>query len=88
MTNDRQDLSLVPIDDLLKEIENRCTEFICAYAPNDFQKKKELQYYYGKGSWHRACALASVLNNDVLNNWNGELKKLQRINDEDKEPPR
>ena len=79
------DLSLIPLDDLIKEIESRCNVFICAYEPNDFQKTKELQYYYGKGSWHTACALANVLNNDVLNNWNGELKFLQKLNDENKE---
>ncbi len=77
------DLSLIPIDDLIKEVENRCHEFVCAYTPNDFQKDKELKFYYGKGSWHRSCSLVNILNNDVLNNWNGELRTLQRINDED-----
>lgn len=76
------DLSLIPIDDLMKEIESRCTEFVCAYAPNDFQKNKELMFYYGKGNWNRSCALTNILNNDVLNNWNGEIKTLQRINEE------
>ena len=76
------DLSLVPMDDLIKEAESRCTEFVCAYAPNNFQVNKELMFYYGKGSWQRSCCLSNVLNNDVLNNWNGELKKLQRINEE------
>ena len=77
------DLSLVPIDDLIKEIELRCKEFICAYTPNDFQNYKELKFYYGKGSWHRSCSLVNILNNDILNNWNGEIKTLQRINDEE-----
>jgi len=77
------DLSLVPIDDLLKEVESRCNEFVCAYTPNEFDTKKETQFYYGKGSWHIACSLTNVLNNDVLNNWNGELKTLQRINGEE-----
>ena len=76
------DLSLVSIDDLVKEIESRCTEFVCAYKPNDFQKKKELQFHYGTGSWHAACSLTNILNNDVLNNWSGELKTIQRINEE------
>ncbi len=77
------DLSLIPIDDLIKEIESRCLEFICAYTPNNYQKEQELKFYYGKGSWHRSCSLSNVLNNDVLNNWNGELRVLQRINDEE-----
>ena len=77
------DLTLIPIDDLIKEAEARCKEFICAYTPTEFQKDQELKFYYGKGSWHRSCSLANILNNDVLNNWNGELKTLQRISDED-----
>lgn len=77
------ELALVSIDDLVKEVESRCLEFICAYTPNEFQKQKELKFHYGKGSWQRSCCLSNVLNNDVLNNWNGELKVLQRINEED-----
>lgn len=77
------DLSLVPIDDLVKEVEGRCREFICAYTPNDFKVKQESKFYYGKGSWHSSVSLSAILNNDVMNNWNGELKTLQRINTEE-----
>lgn len=77
------DLSLVPFDDLMREAESRCTEFICAYAPNGFQTKRDLMFYYGKGSWQRSCSLSNILNNDILNNWNGELKTLQRINEDE-----
>lgn len=76
------DLSLVPVEDLIQEVQERCSEFVCAYYPNDFQKHKDLMFYYGKGSWHRSSSLANILNNDVLNNWNGEMKTLQRINNE------
>ena len=75
-------LDLIPIDDLIEAVERRCKEFICAYTPNEFQRDKELKFYYGKGSWQRSCCLSNVLNNDVLNNWNGELRRLQRINEE------
>ena len=77
------DLSLVPFEELIKEVERRCNEFVCAYTPNDFQTKKETRFLYGKGSWHQSCMLSNVLNNDVLNNWNGELQTLQRINQEE-----
>lgn len=77
------DISLIPVDELIKEIENRSSAFICAFCPNDFQKDKEMVFYYGKGSYHRSTSMSNILNNDVLNNWNGELKTLQRINDED-----
>ena len=72
------DLSLIPLEDLLKEVESRTVCFIAAF---EFPKEagKQSDYLYGKGSWHTAVRLASVLNNDVLNNWNGEMKYLQRI---------
>ena len=75
------DLSLVPMDELVKEAEKRCCSFICAY---EFYKdrKSYMQFYYGKGMWGEACRLSNILNNDVLNNWNGELKTLQRITEE------
>jgi hypothetical protein len=76
------DLSLIPIADLLDAVEKRCHEFICAFTPIDFEKKKEQMFKYGKGSWHISCGLANVLNNDVLNNWNNELETLQRIHNE------
>jgi hypothetical protein len=73
------DLSLIPMEDLIKEVESRCNEFICAFTPNGFQTKQETMFLYGTGSHHVACGLANVLNNDVLNNWNGELQKLQGL---------
>lgn len=78
------DLTLVPFEDLVKEIENRSSSLIMAYT---FPKeKKEMIYFqYGKGTWYQACLMANILNNDVLNNWNGELKTLQRINNDDEE---
>lgn len=73
------DLTLVPIDELIKEVESRCTSFIAAYElPKD--KKWESKFYFGKGNWRDSCYLSNILNNDVLNNWNGELQTLQRIN--------
>ena len=46
-------------------------------------KKENMNFRYGKGSWYVAIQLSTVLNNDVLNNWNGEMRLLQRINEED-----
>lgn len=77
------DLTLVPMDDLIKEAESRSNEFICAYTPNEYQRDKELRFFYGKGSWQRSCSLSNILNNDILNNWNGELKMLQRMNEDE-----
>ena len=75
------DLSLVSIDDLVKEIESRCDCFISAYQlPNE--KGSKALFQYGKGDWFQSCHLANILNNDVLNNWAGELKTIQRINEE------
>ena len=76
------DLTLVPLDDLIKEMEARCPSFVVAYTMlnND---KQMMYFHYGNGTWYKAVQLAAILNNDVLNNWNGELRTLQRLNEED-----
>lgn len=76
------DLSLVPMDDLVKEAEKRSLCFICSYTVIDPQEKETDWFHYGKGTRRQAVQLATDLQNDVLNNWNGELKALQRLNDE------
>ncbi len=77
-------LPLIPTEDLIKEVEKRCETFVCVYElPQEKQVKQVFQTWYGKGQWLRACALVSILNNDVLNSWNGELKTLQRLNEEE-----
>ena len=80
------DLTLIAIDDLIVEIESRCETFICAYElPVEKQREGIFNTHKGKGLWLNACALSSVLNNEVINSWGGELKTLQRINKEDNE---
>lgn len=77
------DLSLVPLDSLIREMESRCATFICAYET--FKNKDTLVIFrYGHGTWYKSVCLASILKNDVMNNWNGELQTLQRINEDDK----
>lgn len=78
MTNEPNNLSLVPLEDLLSEVEGRCTNLVVAYSmPKDH--KSMMYFKYGKGDWSGSVQLAAILNNDVLNNWNGELRVLQRI---------
>lgn len=72
-------LSFVPIDDLIREVEKRCDCFVMAYSLPDEKLKGNFVTYYGKGTWLESCALSSVLNNDVVNNWNGELRFVQRL---------
>ncbi len=76
------DLSLIPLEDLIKEIENRCETFICAYElPKE--ANEEAMFKYGeKGNWMNSVKLSAILHNDVINNWNDELRTLQRINNE------
>lgn len=78
------DLTLIPIKDLLKEIDNRCACLVLAYETFK-DVGKEAQYYYGKGKWSRAIYISTVLQNDVLNNWNGEMIKLQKMTEEENE---
>lgn len=76
------DLSLVPIEELMKEAEGRCHCFVAAYE--EYQdKRKTMQFKFGKGDWFDAVRLTAILHNDVMNDWNGELQTLQRINKED-----
>ena len=79
----KMDLSLVPIDELVKEIESRSACFIAAVQlPEDKKRNSDLKFWYGKGNWLESVALAGILQNDVLNNWSGELRTLQRINED------
>ena len=81
--SDKKDLSLIPVDDLVKEIEARCVSFVCAYETYK-EENRNSSFYYGKGNWYAGVRLSAILHNDVLNNWNGELRTLQRINEEEK----
>lgn len=78
------ELKLVPLDTLVKEIESRCSSFVAAYETYDNHKKHSM-FYYGKGTWYDSCRLTNILNNDVLNNWNGEMQTLQRLNEEEED---
>lgn len=75
------DLSFIPIGELIDEVEKRCDGFVCAYMHYE-DKRENMNFRYGKGSWYVAIQLSTVLGNDVLNNWNGEMRLLQRINEE------
>ena len=74
------DLSLVSIDDMLDELDRRCKSFISAYQTFSDSDKEVIMTRYGNGKWFDATRLSNILNNDCLNNWNGELQTLQRIN--------
>lgn len=76
------DLALLPMEDLIREIESRCKSFIMAYEFPDTEKTNMFDTWFGSGRWSDAVKLASVLQNDCLNNWSGELRTLQRINEE------
>lgn len=74
------DLSLIPTKELLTEIKARCTSFVCAYETFKDEKKKA-EFDYGHGDWFDGVRLSAILHNDVMNNWNGELRTLQEINE-------
>lgn len=77
------DLALIPIDDLVKEIETRCKTFVMAYElPDDIKLRNIFVTWFGVGKWKDAVGLSEILKNDCLNNYNGELTTLQRINEE------
>lgn len=75
------DLSLVPISDLLDEIDKRTDCFIAAYfLPDEID---DLKFWYGKKQWSDSVMLSSMLHNMVMNNYRGELSTLQRLNEEE-----
>ncbi len=76
-----QDLSLVSIEDLIKELKSRTTCLILAYDPLKALDLK-MQFEFGHGMWADAVKLGNILNNDILNNWRGELDTLHRIHEE------
>ena len=76
----KTDLSLVPMDDMLNEIKSRCISFIYAYRVRGNTADKDvIVCQRGNGRWVASCALANILNNHILNNWNDELTKLFKI---------
>jgi len=78
------DIRLVSTDDLIREVESRSKTFICAYQTYEQDDKTgNIMYWFGKGMWMDAVGMSSVLHNDCMNNWNGELQTLQRINEEE-----
>jgi len=75
-------LALIPIKDLLSEVESRTDEFICSYIEKGTIEKDNVEFYYGNGTWVKSSGLASMLKNEIANNWSGALETLYRINDE------
>ena len=76
------DLSLISIEELLNECEKRCSSFIVAYKDDSFDEKgQELKFKHGNGSNLDAVGISSILHDYCLNNWNGELNTLQKINE-------
>ena len=79
MSLTKDELALVSLTDLIKEIESRCICFIAAYdLPEEENKFSQFRYSH-TGKWMQACKLSSILNNEVLNNWGGELEVLRSI---------
>lgn len=79
----KTELELVPMDDLMEEVERRCPSFIAAFVTVEPEEKGIDWFYYGKGLRSKAIQLAAELQNEVINNWNGELRTLQRINSDE-----
>lgn len=75
------DLSLVPMEDLFKEIESRTSCLVAAYAKHK-EGDEETTQRYGHGKFKDAVYLSTILNSMVINNFNGEMQTLQRIHDE------
>lgn len=78
-----KDISLFSKDELLDELQDRTECFVCAYTVKDPQEKDLIMSIYGNGGYVESMAIAAMLQNDIINNWDGKMKTLQRIHDEE-----
>lgn len=68
--NTTPDLSLVPIKELLDEVEKRTSTFVCAMRFNEPDEAgREIQTKFGHGNWADSVGLAAILQDDCLHNW-------------------
>lgn len=79
------DLSLVPLADLIEEIKNRHDNFVLAVCRHEENNAPIIRTYKSKRSWMDEVGLASILHNDLLNNYNSEMQFLQKIASESEE---
>lgn len=63
------DLSLVPLTDLIEEIERRSDCFVMAFREIEVDGRSGAYHRYGKGEFYDVVGLATVLHNQVLNKW-------------------
>ena len=67
----------------MAEAERRCVTFIAAYDRTCDEisptPKKQMYRWYGKGLQYDSMRLAAVLENDIINDWNGEMQTLMDI---------
>ena len=64
------DLSLIPIKDLLNEVEKRTSTFICAIRFDEPDERgREIVTKVGHGRWADAVGLSTILQDDCLRNW-------------------
>ena len=78
------DLSLVSTADLVSEIKKRSDHAIFAFSRYESGNEPILYFEFSKKSWMNEVALAEMLKNTILNNYNDEIRTLQKLN-EDKE---
>ena len=77
------DLSLVPMEELMGEAERRCACFVASYQTHENKARKEYKSYYGKGKWMEAVGLTAILQNDIMNEWNGDIQSIQDSSDDE-----
>ena len=64
------DLSLIPIKELLDEVERRTSTFVCAMRFDEPDEAgREIVTKVGHGKWSDAVGLATILQDDCLRNW-------------------
>jgi len=63
----KTDLSLVAIDDLLDEVQNRCTAFVCGYTTPESDRYEKYIVRNSKGNSLILMGLCEGIKADVIN---------------------
>lgn len=71
-------------EDLFVELERRCRSFVAAYETyEDFERGKVFKTRKNKGYYCDCVMMSTILQNQVMNNWDGQLNTLDEINSEE-----
>lgn len=76
------DIKLIPTEDLINELKSRADHLVLAYCRHESGNRPIITTTATKEIWMYEVGLAEILKNDILNNFNGEIEFVHRIQDD------